>query len=597
MVVNNPFLRYLLPPLLSSVSLLLLNFNDLNFLESRRHPLSHVPPFLLPQIDLRLCLTLVSMNVKGRKDLKECVLLLVFLHSFLLSVPVVCHINFCICIMSSSLSSLDNVLVVSQDGSDNWWDSFSRRMSASRWHAPLWDRRCSYCHALLLRGERDGFCCTNGRTITPRLPPLPPSILSLCNERNISPFSRRLNSLFCFTAIGASKGFQSFRTGVWNVAITGRTYHRIFHIRDTQHCLHWYLYDEQDRLSEASNRNVPMSWVTPFALALENVNPYVHHLRQFSSTWTNATDSISALELSDVSATGDFAAIMHANNSTDIRPRSIMVWHNSQSEPSFIPIFSRHYEPLQYPLLFPHGTLGWGLSSDANGELRKSLPFTQREWYKNQLLTDDRFLMFGRLTSEYLCDMYSRIEEEHLLFIRRGRLHQAHEIDPDLDDDSIDIKLPVSFLGSKEWSSSETADALALAREFGPPSLFITMTCNRDWPEIVSRLRPGQTAYDVPIIVARVFKERLHRLLDILNTKFGTLMYIIHVIEFQKRGFPHAHIIIKVSCSLLFPYLLSFTFSSFHRLILNSPSRKSTSSSKQNYPLIIQISDEKSRNL
>ena len=72
--------------------------------------------------------------------------------------------------------------------------------------------------------------------------------------------------------------------------------------------------------------------------------------------------------------------------------------------------------------------------------------------------------------------MYSRIEEERLQFIRRGRIHEAHEEDPDIDDDTIDIRLPVSFLGSKEWSSSETADALALAREFGPPSFFITMT-------------------------------------------------------------------------------------------------------------------------
>ena len=128
----------------------------------------------------------------------------------------------------------------------------------------------------------------------------------------------------------------------------------------------------------------------------------------------------------------------------------------------------RHYEPLQYPLLFPHGDLGWGLTSDGDGQLHNMSSLTQREWYKNQLLTDDRFLLFGRLTSENLCDMYSRIEEERLQFIRRGRLHESHERDPSIEDEFIDIRLPVSFLGSKEWSSSETADALALAREYGP---------------------------------------------------------------------------------------------------------------------------------
>jgi hypothetical protein len=137
--------------------------------------------------------------------------------------------------------------------------------------------------------------------------------------------------------------------------------------------------------------------------------------------------------------------------------------------------------------------------------LHKVLPLTQREWYKNLLLMDYRFLLFGCLTSEYLCDMYSRIEEEHLCFIRKGCLHYAHEI----TDDTIDIRLPVSFLRSREWCSNEAADALALAREFGCASLFITMTCNSNWPEIISRLRPGQTAYNVPVIVACAFKHCL----------------------------------------------------------------------------------------
>jgi hypothetical protein len=74
----------------------------------------------------------------------------------------------------------------------------------------------------------------------------------------------------------------------------------------------------------------------------------------------------------------------------------------------------------------------------------------------------------------------------------------------------------------------------------------ITMTCNPEWPEIVSQLRPGQTAADIPMVVARVFKARLDQLLQLLRTKFGDVIYSIRVIEFQKRGFPHAHIIIKV---------------------------------------------------
>jgi Helitron helicase-like domain at N-terminus len=66
---------------------------------------------------------------------------------------------------------------------------------------------------------------------------------------------------------------------------------------------------------------------------------------------------------------------------------------------------------------------------------------------------------------------------------------------------------------------------------------FITMTCNSDWPEITERLHPGQNAYDVPTIVIHAFKARLERLIHILNNKFGQLLYIIHIIEFQKKRF------------------------------------------------------------
>ncbi|KIJ28404.1 hypothetical protein M422DRAFT_97316, partial [Sphaerobolus stellatus SS14] len=71
--------------------------------------------------------------------------------------------------------------------------------------------------------------------------------------------------------------------------------------------------------------------------------------------------------------------------------------------------------------------------------------------------------------------------------------------------------LPASFIGSRRWSSENTADGLALARVEGAPSFFITVTCNPDWPEIKVRLAPGQKASDIPIIIVRVFKQRLQK--------------------------------------------------------------------------------------
>ncbi|EIW75268.1 hypothetical protein CONPUDRAFT_35897, partial [Coniophora puteana RWD-64-598 SS2] len=114
--------------------------------------------------------------------------------------------------------------------------------------------------------------------------------------------------------------------------------------------------------------------------------------------------------------------------------------------------------------------------------------------------------------------------------------------------DTDNIYLPASFLGSRAWSSNQIADSLAVAGALGNPTFFITMTCNSCWPEIQDRLRPGQTYVDIPLVVVRVFKRKLACLLQCLRSLFpnvGRPVYIIHSIEFQKRGLPHAHILVR----------------------------------------------------
>ena len=99
------------------------------------------------------------------------------------------------------------------------------------------------------------------------------------------------------------------------------------------------------------------------------------------------------------------------------------------------------------------------------------------------------FLTFSQLSCKYLCDMYSRIEKERLKFIRRSKqTTDTNVLNEETVDDSDNLELPYSFMGSRKWASEQTADSLALARTYGPPSFFITMTCNPDWPEIKSQL-------------------------------------------------------------------------------------------------------------
>ena len=72
------------------------------------------------------------------------------------------------------------------------------------------------------------------------------------------------------------------------------------------------------------------------------------------------------------------------------------------------------------------------------------------------------------------------------------------------------------------------------------------MTCNPRWPEIEKGLIPGQQAQDRPDLVARVFKLKKDQVINDLTKChiFGQCVAHLWVVEFQKRGLPHVHILI-----------------------------------------------------
>jgi hypothetical protein len=50
---------------------------------------------------------------------------------------------------------------------------------------------------------------------------------------------------------------------------------------------------------------------------------------------------------------------------------------------------------------------------------------------------------------------------------------------------------------------------MAIVRQYGKLDLFITMTCNPKWEEIVSTLKLNEIANDRPDLVTRVFVGKL----------------------------------------------------------------------------------------
>ena len=88
--------------------------------------------------------------------------------------------------------------------------------------------------------------------------------------------------------------------------------------------------------------------------------------------------------------------------------------------------------------------------------------------------------------------------------------------------------------------------AMAIVRRYGKPDLFITLTCNPKWSEITNNLLNGQGPSDRPDLISRVFHQKLKKLLNDIthNRIFGEITAYVYTIEFQKRGLPHAHILL-----------------------------------------------------
>ena len=179
------------------------------------------------------------------------------------------------------------------------------------------------------------------------------------------------------------------------------------------------------------------------------------------------------------------------------------------------------------------------------------------------LLATNRFQLMNRLSQTYLVDSISRAIDYRLRFHKFhqmdlfgiGAEHSENDLNEN-DDSKEKTFLSQSMHGSRRHLRSLAKNALALVSEYGRPSLFITLTCNPNWPEIIEQLVPGQTAFDRGDIVCQVFHRKLEAIL--VNIRLGKYFRIINsindyhkikfevrVIEYQRRGLPHAHIVLK----------------------------------------------------
>jgi len=97
-----------------------------------------------------------------------------------------------------------------------------------------------------------------------------------------------------------------------------------------------------------------------------------------------------------------------------------------------------------------------------------------------------------------------------------------------------------------QGTCTKKQDAMTYVRHYGRPNLFITFTCNSKWTEITQELFKGQKPNHRHDIIACVFRLKLNKLMVILTKQqvLGPVRCYMYSIEWQKRGLPHAHILL-----------------------------------------------------
>ncbi|KAK9275061.1 hypothetical protein L1049_022319 [Liquidambar formosana] len=449
-----------------------------------------------------------------------------------------------------------------------------------------------------MRNLEFNLCCQNEKVDIPLLLQTPPFLQELFEGKynirssKFKELTRFYNAMFSFTSMGGKidrsvvdgRGPNAFRISEGN-------YHKIGSLLPPQGVTpkfaQLYIHDThnetQNRISAIGN-NTHVGQVNTLVIQglksmLYEINPYANVYRSARKLlYINQVQDLRIIILESrggnwrqyVHPTSDeVAALMVGDGFKNVNHRDIIISTFDQRLQRISEIHPS-YMPLQYPLLFPYGEDGWriGIPYQVGSVPARSVRTTVsiREFYAFRLQYHESegktLLQGGRVFQQYVVDAYAAIEEQCLKWVRdnqktlRAELYQGLQ-DAVIAGDSIPgaigrrFILPSSFTGGPRNIIQNYQNAMGICRWAGPPDLFITFTCNPRWTEVgmAISLIPSQRPEDRPNIIARVFKIKLKQLLHDFKVQkmFGTVVADLHVIEFQKRGLPHAHILLTLS--------------------------------------------------
>ncbi|KAH3731467.1 ATP-dependent DNA helicase pif1 [Pelomyxa schiedti] len=398
------------------------------------------------------------------------------------------------------------------------------------------------------------------------LPEVIDTFLQSCHSHR-SDYSRAYNGILNFTAIGTT-GINShffgpprgIQQGLYAIHVGGMVYHRCLALDvNTSPMQIWAFYEPS---AIQHNNNINEELLHQLYQALEAINPFVPGIRQLQyEERHNTLPENMRLNLQYQENHSDILALI--TNVTEPRQGFVVFYAHQADQPHngeqiYVNNLNAMYETLQYPLLFPYGEPGWSLQSTAAAEDEHSNN-TLLQYTRFRILHDPRFRGTA-LAQQWVLDQWFRIEDQRLDYQQNQSNTRLATVDEFVAAESEGLPteqigrrvfLTSSFVGGYRYKQLNLEDAMALVYTRGPPTFMITLTMNPRHPEILAHIGPEETASTRPDITVQVFKLLLRGTIARIRTTFGShlngISWLLYVIEFQKRGLPHSHILIRTN--------------------------------------------------
>ena len=459
-------------------------------------------------------------------------------------------------------------------------------------------KRCIFCSALKWRAETSTLCCSNGKVRLSQFPPPPEYLINLwtadtAEARLFREQARSFNNALALSSIKVTecKFSNSFNPSVIFEGKVCQMYGPLIADKnEVPRFSQLYVHDlATQHTIRIKNMNLPtslnskqkailVSVMQNLQQLMAEVNPYVKDFKHICEIPDGDIKNGKLVISCKERPTGSHERIYNLQQSfsevsvlTNSQPGDLVLRKRGGGL-KFVYDIHPSAQPLHFTLLFPYGTKGYDEATrHVKGNTNRRV--TPREFFTYHInmrdLSSDFLFRAGRLFQEYLCIAFTTIQNQKLKFHKKNQkslradtyknvkevLSERVPITDKVFKDDHQLKLgkkivlPSSFIGSPRWYNGQFQDGMAICREYHKPDFFITMTCNPHWEEIKRELREGETVRDRPDLVARVFKQKKDQLIKDINARkvFGKVPAYLWVIEFQKRGLPHAHILVILS--------------------------------------------------